>query len=80
MAPQSGTLAWKIPCTEEPGRLQSMGVTRSRRQLSDFTFTFHFHALEKEKATHSSVLAWRIPGTGEPGGLPSMGSHRVRHG
>ena len=46
---------------------------------SDFTFTFHFHALEKEMATHSSVLAWRIPGTGEPGGLPSMGSHRVRH-
>ena len=54
------------------------GVTRSRTQLSDFTFTFHFHALEKEMATHSSVLAWRIPGTGEPGGLPSMGSHRVR--
>ena len=47
--------------------------------LSDFTFTFHFHALEKEIATHSSVLAWRIPGTGEPGGLPSMGSHRVGH-
>ena len=55
------------------------GVTRSQRQLSDFTFTFHFHALEKEMAAHSSVLAWRIPGTGEPGGLPSMGSHRVRH-
>ena len=51
----------------------------SRTQLSDFTFTFHFHALEKEMATHSSVLAWRIPGTGEPGGLPSMGSHRVGH-
>ena len=47
--------------------------------LSDFTFTFHFHALEKEMATHSSVLAWRIPGTGEPGGLPSLGSHRVGH-
>ena len=47
--------------------------------LNDFTFTFHFHALEKEMATHSSVLAWRIPGTGEPGGLPSMGSHRVGH-
>ena len=47
--------------------------------MSDFTFTFHFHALEKEMATHSSVLAWRIPGTGEPGGLPSLGSHRVRH-
>ena len=55
------------------------GVTRSRTRLSDFTFTFHFHALEEEMATHSSVLAWRIPGTGEPGGLPSLGSHRVRH-
>ena len=53
------------------------GVARSRTQLSDFTFTFHFHALEKEMTTHSSVLAWRIPGTGEPGGLPSMGSQRV---
>ena len=53
------------------------GVIKSRTRLSDFTFTFHFHALEKEMATHSSVLAWRIPGTGEPGGLPSMGSHRV---
>ena len=55
------------------------GVTKSQTRLSDFTFTFHFHALEKEMATHSSVLAWRIPGMGEPGGLPSMGSHRVRH-
>ena len=55
------------------------GVAKSQIQLSDFTFTFLFHALEKEMATHSSVLAWRIPGTGEPGGLPSMGSHRVRH-
>ena len=53
------------------------GVTRSWTRLSDFPFTFHFHALEKEMATHSSVLAWRIPGTGEPGGLASMGSHRV---
>ena len=53
------------------------GVAKGRTQLSDFTFTFHFHGLEKEMATHSSVLAWRIPGTGEPGGLPSMGSHRV---
>ena len=52
---------------------------KSRTQLSDFTFTFYFHALEKEMATHSSVLAWRIPGTGEPDGLPSMGLHRVRH-
>ena len=55
------------------------GVTQSRTRLSNFTFTSHFHALEKEMATHSSVLAWRIPGTGEPGGLPSMGSHRVGH-
>ena len=55
------------------------GVPKSQTRLSDFTFTSHFHALEKEMATHSSVLAWRIPGTGEPGGLPSMGSHRVRH-
>ena len=52
-------------------------VARSRTRPSDFTLTFHFHALEKEMATHSSVLAWRIPGTGEPGGLPSMGLHRV---
>ena len=55
------------------------GITESQTRLSDFTFTFHFHALEKEMATHSSVLAWRIPGTGEPGGLPPMGSHRVGH-
>ena len=55
------------------------GVSKSRTRLSDFTFTFHFTALEKEMTTHSSVLAWRIPGTGEPGGLPSMGSHRVGH-
>ena len=59
---------------EEPGGLQSMGSL-----LSDFAFTFHFHALEKETATHSRVLAWRIPGTEEPGGLPSMGLHRVVH-
>ena len=74
MAPHSSTLAWKIPWMEEPGGLQSMGS-----RLSDFPFTFHFPALEKEMATHSSVLAWRIPGTVEPGGLPSMGSHRVGH-
>ena len=55
------------------------GVAEGRTRLSDFTFTFHFHALEKEMATHSSVLAWRIPGTGEPGGLRSVGSHRVTH-
>ena len=71
-------------CLENPmdggaGWAAVHGVTRSRTQLSDFTLTFHFHALEKEMATHSSVLAWRIPGTGEPSGLPSMGSHRVGH-
>ena len=79
MAPHSSTLAWKIPWMEEPGGLQSMGSLRSGTRLSDFTFTFYFHALEKAMATHSSVLAWRIPGTGEPGGLLSVGSHRVRH-
>ena len=77
------TLAWKIPWTEEPGGLQSMGslrvgVAKGRTRLSVFTFTFHFHALEKAVATHSSVPAWKIPGTREPGGLPSMGSHRVK--
>ena len=83
MATHSSTLAWKIPWTEGPGRLQSMGSQRvgpnSATSLSFFTFTFHFHALEQEMATHSSILAWKIPGTGEPGGLPSMGSHRVGH-
>jgi len=78
MAPHSSTVAWKIAWVEEPGGLRYMG-SLSRTRLSDFTFTFHFHALEKEMATHFSVLAWRIPGTGEPGGLPSMGSHRVGH-
>ena len=72
MASHSNTLAWRIPWTEEPGRLQSMGSPRVGHD-------FHFHTLEKDMATHSSVLAWRIPGTGEPGGLPSMGSHRVGH-
>ena len=120
MAPHSSPLAWEIPWTEEPGRLQSMGslgvrlhfhfslsyigegngnplqcsslenprdrgawwaavhgVAKSQTRLSNFTFTFHFHTLEKEMATHSSVLAWRISGTVEPHGLLSMGSHRV---
>ena len=63
MATHSSTLAWKIPWMEEPGRLQSM-ESLSRTRLSDFTFAFHSHALEREMATHSSVLAWRIPGTG----------------
>ena len=71
-------------CLENPmdgGAWQAAvhGVVKSRTRLSDFTFTFHFHALEKEGATHSSVLAWRSPATGEPGGLLSTGSHRVRH-
>ena len=79
MTTHSSTLAWQIPWSEEPGRLQSIGVAKSRTRLSDFTFTFHFHALEKEMATHARVLAWRIPGTGEPGGLRFMGSHRIRH-
>ena len=78
MAPHSSTLAWKISWTEEPGGLQSMG-SLSRTRLSDFTFTFLFHALEKEMATHSSVLAWRIPGMGEPDGLRSMGLRRSGH-
>ena len=125
-ATHSSTLAWKIPWTEEPGRVQSMGSLRVRHdwatslslfpfmhwrrkwqptpvflpgesrdgeawwaavcgvaqswtRLSDFTFTFHFHALEKAMASHSSILAWRIPGTEEPRGLPSRGSHRVGH-
>ena len=78
MAIHSSTLARKIPWMEETGRLQSIG-SQSQTLLSDFTFIFHFHALEKEMATRSSVLVWRIPGTVEPDGLPSMGSHRVRH-
>ena len=77
MAPHSSTLAWKIPRMEEPDAVH--GVAKSRIRLSEFTFTFHFQALEKKMATHSSVLAWRIPGMGKPGGLPSMGSHRVGH-
>ena len=83
MAPHSSTLAWKILWTEEPGRLHGVhgvhGVAQSQTRLSDLTFTFHFHALEKEMAIHSRVLAWRIPGTGEPGGLLSLGLHRVGH-
>ena len=70
MAPHSSTLAWQIPWTEEPGRLQSMGSLRVRR---DFPFTFHFHTLEKEMSTHSSVLAWRIPRMEEPVGHSPWG-------
>ena len=73
MATDSSTLAWKLP------RTTVHGVAKSRTQLSDFTFTSHFHELEEEMASHSSVLAWKIPGTREPGGLLSMGSHRVGH-
>ena len=74
----------QYPCLENPmdggaWKAAVHGVTEGWIRLGNFTFTFHFHALEKEMATHSSVLAWRIPGTGEPGGLPSMGSHRVGH-
>ena len=84
MAPHSSTLAWKIPWTEEPGGLQSLGSLRVGCVAKSCTaeqphFHFSFHALEKEMANHSSVLAWRIPGMVEPGGLPSMGSHRVGH-
>ena len=78
MAPHSSTLAWKIPWTEEPGGLQSVG-SLSQTRPSDFTFTFHFHALEKEMATHSSVLAWRIPAMRSLEGCHLWGSHRVGH-
>ena len=83
MEPQDGT-PLQFSCLENPvdgGAWCAAvhGVARSWTRLSDFTFTFHFHALEKEMATHSSVLAWRIPGMGEPGELPFMGSHRVGH-
>ena len=74
----------QVSCLENPmdggaWKASVHGVAKSRTRLSDFTFTFNFHAWEKEMASHASVLAWRIPGMGEPGGLPSMGLHRVRH-
>ena len=79
----NGTLV-QYSCLENPmdggaWKAAVRGVTEGQTRLSNFTFTFHFHALEKEMATHSSVIAWRILGMGEPGGLPSLGSHRVRH-
>jgi len=79
MAPHSSTLSLENSMDRGPWWAAAHGVAKSWARLSDFTFTFHFHALEKEMATHSSVLAWKIPGMGEPGGLPSMGSHGVGH-
>ena len=79
MAPHSSTLAWKNPMDGAAWKALVHGVAEGRTRLRAFTFTFNFHALEREMATHSSVFAWRIPGTGEPGGLPTMGSHRVGH-
>ena len=79
MAPHSSTLAWKILWTEEPGGLQSTGSLRVGTRMSDFTFTFHFHALEKEMAAHFSILAWEILWTEEPGGLQSWGFRRAGH-
>ena len=70
---------WELVIDREAWHAVIHGVAKSQTRLRDFPFTFHFHALEKEMATHSSVLAWRIPGIGEPGGLPSVGSHRVGH-
>ena len=79
MAPHSSSLAWKNPMDGGAWWAAVHGVAKSRTQLNNFTFTFHFHALEKEMPAHSSVLAWSIPGMGEPGELWSLGLHRVRH-
>jgi len=79
MAPHSSTLGLGYPMDGGAWEATVHEVTKSRTRPSNFTFTFHFHALEKEMTTHSSVLAWRIPGTEEPGGLPSMGLHKVGH-
>ena len=79
MATHSSLLAWRILMDRGAWQAAVHGFAKSQTRLSDFTFTFHFHALEKAMATHSSVLAWRIPGMAKPGGLPSMESHRVGH-
>ena len=83
MATHSTVFAWEIPPGKSHGWRSLVGCSpwglEESAPLSDFTFTFHFHALEKEMATHSSILAWRIPGTEEPSGLLSMGFHRVGH-
>ena len=79
MAPHSSNSCLENPMDGGAWWAAVHGITKSWTRLSDFTLTFHFHALEKEMATHSSVFAWRIPGTREPDGLPSMGSHRVGH-
>ena len=79
MATHSSTLAWKIPWTEEPGRLHAVHGVAESDKTEQLHFHFSLHALEREMATHSSVLAWKIPGMGEPDGLPSMGSQKVRH-
>ena len=79
MAPCSSILAWKNPMDGGAWSAAVHGVAKSRTRLTDFTFSFHFHALEKAMAPHSSILAWRIAGTEEPSGLLSMGSHRVGH-
>ena len=79
METHSSTLAFGNPMDRGAWQAEVCGVAKSQTQQSDFTFTFHFPALETEMAIHSGVLAWRTPGTGEPGGLPSMGSHRVGH-
>ena len=76
---RGSTLAWKIPWTEEPGRLQSMGSWRVGHDWPTSLSLFTFHALEKKMATHSSIVAWRIPGMGEPSELPSVGSYRAGH-
>ena len=79
VAPHSSTLACKNPMDGGAWKAAVHGVAEGRTQLNDFTFTFHFHAMEKEMVTHSRILAWRIPGTEEPGGLQSMGSLGVEH-